>query len=440
MSAGRSAPARPLAARVLAEVEGGAWSDRLLQARAARLPDARERGFFHTLVLTTLRWQGALDARLAPHVKGGLGRLAPVVRAVLRAAAAEAFVLGHAVPIAVDAAVDAVRAAGVPWAAGLVNAVLRRALADDAPLDERLTLPAWLHERWAARHGAGTAALVAALNAPARAFVIARPDRGTRDELRARLAASGVATEPAARHPWGLHVVHGVLAGAPEFARGDVLAMDEAAALVGLLARPAGGGPVADLAAAPGGKTALLTQLTAAPLVALEFESMRARRLAAFVHERAARPERVAVVRGDARTPPLPRARFDTVLLDAPCTGTGTLRRRPEKRWRLVPEDVVQCAARQRAMLDAAADLVAPGGALVYSVCSLEPEEGRDLVAAFLARRPDFAAEDPAALLGAAAEGLVDGDPPLLSTRPDVGGMDGFVAARLVRRAARAGL
>ncbi len=440
MSAAPPAQPRPLAARVLAEVEDGAWSDRLLQARAARLDDARDRGLFHTLVLTTLRWQGALDARLAPHVTGGLARLAPVVRAVLREAAAEALVLGHVVPIAVDAAVDAVRAAGAPRAAGLVNAVLRRALADGAPLDAQLTLPEWLVARWSARYGAALDTLVAALNAPARAFAIARPDRGPRADLRARLAASGVATEPALRHPWGLHVVHGVIAAAPEFARGDVLLMDEAAALVGLLAQPTGDGPVADLAAAPGGKTALLAQLTGAPIVALEFDAARARRLAAFVRARAARPERVAVVRADARVPPLPGGRFDTVLLDAPCSGTGTLRRRPEKRWRLAPGDIDACAARQRAMLDAAADLVAPGGALVYSVCSLEPEEGRDLVAAFLAARPAFAAHDPAEILGPAAEGLVEGDPPLLEIRPDVGGMDGFVAARLVRRTVRAGL
>jgi 16S rRNA (cytosine967-C5)-methyltransferase len=142
------------------------------------------------------------------------------------------------------------------------------------------------------------------------------------------------------------------------------------------------------------------------------------------------------VLRGDALAPPLARAAFGIVLLDAPCSGTGTLRRRPDKRHRLAAGDIAACAARQAQMLEAAAPLVAPRGALVYSVCSLEPEEGEEQLRAFLARHPEFVATDPAGSLGAAAEGLVSGDPPALSTRPDLDGLDGFFAARLVRVAA----
>lgn len=432
---GTPQPARALAVRLLAEIEAGGWSDRLLQARERTLADPRDRGLLHTLVLGTLRWQGALDARLAPVVRGGLAGLEPVVRAALRAGAADGHVLGRPVPIAVDAAVEAVRTAGSARSAGLVNAVLRRALADRAPLDPRLTVPAWLLARWDAALGrAATDALLVAINTPARPFLVPLPGTGSRDDLARDLAADGVSTAPAAFHPEGLAVTSGAPQATEAFAAGRFVLLDEAAALVARLAAPAPDDrrPAADLAAAPGGKASLLAAAAPGGLVALELHGGRAARLAATLAGRAG-TGRAAVVRADAGVPPLAAGRFGTVLLDAPCSGTGTLRRRPDKRFRLQPADVAGCAARQERLLDAAAALVAPGGALVYSVCSLEPEEGAARVAAFLARHPGFVPEDPRPRLGPAAA-LVEGDPPLLRTVPGRADLDGFVAARMVRQ------
>jgi len=442
-AAPRSPLVRALAIGVLAAVEAGAWSDRLLAARERRLALPADRARLHALVYATLRWMGAVDARLGPLVRAGLGSLDPRVRAALRLGAAEIFVLGHPAPLAVDAAVHAVRLAGAAPATGLVNAVLRRLAVEGGVLDVTATMPAWLASRWSARYGEDVArALVEAANRPARPFAVARDDRpgtsgiaGARDALARDFAGEGVATEPASRHPAGLVVTRGAPQATDAFAAGRCVLLDEAAALVALLASAVDGRPVADLAAAPGGKAALIAQRSDGPVVALEAVPTRARRLAQSLALRAP-AGRTHVVHGDALAPPLARHAFGSVLLDAPCSGTGTLRRRPDKRFRLAPGDIAACAVRQARMLDAAAPLVGPGGALVYAVCSLEPEEGEARLRDFLTRHREFVPADPSEILGAAGEGLVSGDPPALVTRPDRDGLDGFFAARLVRAAA----
>ena len=131
---------------------------------------------------------------------------------------------------------------------------------------------------------------------------------------------------------------------------------------------------------------------------------------------------------------PAPMARpFDEVLVDAPCSGTGTLRRHPEIRWRLKPDELLVLGERQGQILNAAADLVRPGGRLVYSVCSIEPEEGEAVIAAFLAERPEFARADPRSGLGDAAKTKI-GDDLAVRTSPLDDGMDGFFAVLLTRR------
>ncbi len=428
---------RAEAIRVLAEVERGAWSDRLLQSRSRRFADARERRFLNVLVLATLRWQGALDRILAPFVHGGLARLRPEVRAALRLGVAQATVLGKQPAIAGDTTVSAMRALGGPRPAGLVNAVLRQVFSGEVPQpDPAATIPAWLHRRWVLRYGAErTERLVQAALRPARPFLVARPDRGGRERLAEALAREGVETRPARRHPWGLVVQKGAPQLTEAFARGDFLLVDEGAALVAALAMPTDGEAVADLAAAPGGKAAILAQGETAGIVALEIFPRRARNLAALLARRAP-AGKVAPIVADATRPPLPRERFGTVLLDAPCSGTGTFRRRPEKRHRVRPEDIPDCAERQARMLDAAAPLVAPGGVLVYAVCSLEEEEGIGQARAFLERHPGFVPVDPGAVLGSAADGLVaeEGGIPYLATRPEDEDTDGFVAVRFARR------
>ncbi|MDH3285471.1 MAG: RsmB/NOP family class I SAM-dependent RNA methyltransferase, partial [Acidobacteriota bacterium] len=411
-----------------------------LQSRERALKDARDRRFVHLLVLTTLRWRGALDRVLAPLVHGGLERLDPIVRAALRSGLAEATRLERPAGIAVSATVDAVRRATGRGAEGVVNAVLRRALAGGVPaLDERATMPEWLLARWSRSFGPERAdQLVSAANRAARPFLIARPDRGGRERLVGRLAAAGVTAVPSRLHPWGVEVREGAPQSTPCFTDGSCIAMDAAAALVAALAWPVDDRPIADLAAAPGGKSILIALAAKRPVVALELGSERASRLARTVRLRA--PEdRVGVVRADARRPPLPRSRFGLVLLDAPCSGTGTLRRRPDRRWRLEEGQIGRLVRLQDELLEAAAELVCPGGALVYSVCSLEPEEGTGRIAAFLGRYAEFRVEDPRPFLAAAARGLVDQESRVLATRPETDDVDGFVAARMVREPGRRG-
>lgn len=427
--------ARSAALRILARVEAGAWSDRILAARQRDLPEARERHFLQLLVLTTLRWQLAADARLAPHVRPGLRRIRPLARAALRMGLVDALVLARPAPIAVDATLEALRACGEPRAVGLVNAVLRRVLREDGEeLAARDSVPAWLWERWRREHGEqGAETLVAALNRPGRGFVYARPDRGGRDVAARRLAGEGVETEPSSRLACGLVITGGSLASTTAFREGDVVPLNEASALVAALARAGVDGPAADLAAAPGGKGACLCQRSD-HVVLMERDPGRVRLLAGNLSRWA--PAGVSrVVHSDASRPPLAGGEFAVVLVDAPCSGTGTLRRRPEIRHRLEPGAIAGCARVQGEILEAAAELPRPGGVLVYAVCSLEPEEGPARVRAFLERHPGFEATDPAAVLGDACRDLVtSGDPPMLRSRPESGGQDGFFAARLVRR------
>lgn len=211
---------------------------------------------------------------------------------------------------------------------------------------------------------------------------------------------------------------------------------DEASQLVPLLLAPFSG-RIADLCAAPGGKSLAIAcrMEPGATLLAADRHPGRAARLARRLGDVGGPGDRRIEVRvADAAEPPpdAERARFDRVLVDAPCSGTGTLRRRPEIRDRLQPDDPARLAAGQRRILEAAADRVRPGGVLVYAVCSLEPEEGADVVAGFLAARPDFLAADAAALLPAEARPLVRGG--FLAPTPADGDLDGFFAARLERR------
>jgi 16S rRNA (cytosine967-C5)-methyltransferase len=334
----------------------------------------------------------------------------------------------------VDAVLDALRAVDGPAAVGLVNAVLRRALAGAPGRPPALaSLPPWLRARWSDSLGAAAAERLAeAFNRPGRPFVVARRDRGGREQLAAALAKEGVRTEPSRLHPDGLIVVEGAPQATECFRRGDLIAVNEASALVARLARPEDGGLVADLAAAPGGKAACLSQ-DATRLVAVDRHAGRARLLARQLARRAPEGKSWAV-RSDAARPPVALGRVSAVLVDAPCSGTGTLRRRPEIRNRLDPEAIRSCAAEQARILEAATSLPRSGGALTYAVCSLEPEEGIEQVARLLARHPELRPVDPVELLGSGCAGWVEGDPPVLRSRPETGDHDGFVAARMVRR------
>ncbi|MEW6338675.1 MAG: transcription antitermination factor NusB [Acidobacteriota bacterium] len=347
-------------------------------AHAARLlGDASP--FERELVLGALRWQGTLDALLAPHLRDALSALDPEVRAVLRAGLYEASRLDTPVPVAVAEAVRVAKEL-VPRASGLVNAVLRRAASSPwpDPDDERLPLalrfshPEWLVRRWTASLGAAAArAAVSAGQHPAPLTLYARVGAVLPPE-------TGVCRlEP---HPWveGVAVVRaGAEAAIAALRRGSTYAIDPAAVAVARLLPAAA--VVADLAAAPGGKSLVLASERAGTwLVSCDRHFGRASMMVRTLGLAARRP---AVVVADGSRPALRRGAVGAVLLDAPCSGTGTLRRHPEIRWRLRPDDLPRLAAIQRDLASAAAALLAPGGHLLYSTCSLEPEENEEVIA-----------------------------------------------------------
>ena len=399
---------RALAVEVLLRVERDrAFAAPLLAAKEGGLPP-RDRALLRTLVRAVLRNRALLDHVLSRHLSRPLETLDADVRAGLRVGAAQLLLLGRIPPhAAVGETVEAVRVRS-PRAAGLVNAVLRKVASEGKPPRVELSAgagplarlaletshPEWLVARWVA--DLGREAAEAALrddDADAPVDVLLDPRGEDAGALLARLHADGLEGELSPWAPLAATLSSAAAGSHPAIASGRLAVVDVAAQAMCELVEPAD--VVVDLAAAPGGKTrTLLARGIARRVVALERNPMRAARLAAAAGA-AGRREQVLVVRADSSRPPLPRGAFRSVLLDAPCSGTGTLRKNPEIRWRLSPADLAPLAAAQRALLRSALDICAPGGSVVYVTCSLEPEENEEVVAAVLRGRDDAGATRP---------------------------------------------
>jgi 16S rRNA (cytosine967-C5)-methyltransferase len=422
---------RRIALQVLLDVEGPGptLADRLAADDADAL-DPRDRAFLHELVLGTLRLRGAIDAALGPLVATGLDRLDPPVRAALRLGAHQ--ILNLRVPdrAAVSEAVESVRPLA-PRATGLVNAVLRRLAREGAPpepdpaaeplawLTRTGSLPRWLAERWLERLGprAAVARARAFLAEPPAVFRV-NPRHPDADQ---RIRAAGLDPEPlTVPGAWRAR------AGRPAdlAAEGVIHLQDQGSQLVAHLA--AVPGRFLDACAAPGGKALLVAdQLgTDVRVVAGERSLPRLRTLESLRARWGA--ENVHAVGADALRPPFTEP-FDAVLLDAPCSGLGTIGRHPDIRWRCGPAEPERQARRQRLLLESLAPLVKPGGRLVYATCSSEPEENERVVASFLAAHAAFRALP----LPGWAQPFADG--PFARTLPEVHGGDAFFAAVLVR-------
>lgn len=431
----RATPARHAALAVLRRVAGGDLADRAFDAETRHLPP-RERAWVHELAYGTLRLRGRLDLLLAARVRGGLQRLEPVVLDVLRLGAYQLLEMGSVPPYAaVSQAVELAREAGAARAAGLVNGVLqalRRAGAPQPPHGDALQVlsgwgshPAWLVERWLARWGEPeTTALVEANNRRPELYL--RPLGVEAEDALRRLHEAGIAAEPMPHFPDSLRLPPPTGA-AEALAAVPAVVQDPAAAAVVRYAAVPPGAPVLDVCAAPGGKALGLAE-RAGYVAAADLSLRRLQR----VRENAQRLEmagRLGLVVADARQPPFRPAA--ALLLDAPCTGTGTLRRHPDGRWRVQPADLQALVALQREILGASAGCVQPGGLLVYATCSLEAEENEAQVDDFLERHPEFRLEPSPADIDAS---LLD-EQGRLSVLPQRAGVDGAFAARL-RRAA----
>lgn len=429
---------RVIAADVLGDLRRGELLDVALDKRAGAL-DARDRRWTQELLWGMLRRRAWLDAVLEQRVRGGLAKHDPDVIDLLRLGAFQLVGMDR-VPAyaAIGQTVELTKLRHGQGASGLVNAVLRRldrerdALAVAVPSDpvDALALeqshPRWLVARWIARWGAEeTARLLAANNTPAP--VIVRPYGIVREQLEAALEEAGVTVREAPLVDDSLVLGGGIaITELGAYRRGQFFVQDPAATLVTRYADVPAGSAVADLCAAPGGKALELAR-TASLVVALDRSEHRLRRLAA--NARRVEAHNVVPVAGDARHPAVQP--LDAVLVDAPCTGTGTFRRHPDARWRLKVSDLAVMAALQRSILDAAASVVRPGGLLVYSTCSLEPEENDAQVEAFLTAHPEFTLEPPAP--GVVPDAVLDAG--RLRVLPQRHGTDGAFAARL-RRAA----
>ncbi|HXG73130.1 MAG TPA: 16S rRNA (cytosine(967)-C(5))-methyltransferase RsmB, partial [Gemmatimonadaceae bacterium] len=321
-------------------------------------------------------------------------------------------------------------------ASKLVNAVLRRtdrereelnaALPDDAAeaLALRYSHPQWLVARWMERWGADETERLLTIN-NSEAPLAVRPFGIVREQLEAMLEEAGVhvAEAPLARN--SIVISGGItLTELGAFKKGLFFVQDPAATLVTDYACVPTGATVADLCAAPGGK-ALELGRSAGIVMASDRSATRLQKVTD--NKRRLDAENIFVVAADARAPAIRSA--DAVLLDVPCTGTGTFRRHPDARWRLKISDIAVSTALQKSILKGAARIVAPGGLLVYSTCSLEPEENDEQVDRFLAANPDFALEAPPE--GAVPAEVLDGG--RLRVLPQRHGTDGAFAARLRR-------
>jgi 16S rRNA (cytosine967-C5)-methyltransferase len=371
-------------------------------------------------------------------VKGGLGRIDAGLVDLLRLGAHQLLFMGS-VPAyaAIGQTVELAKRRHGVGASKLVNAVLRQLDRDrdalslpvsDDPVDAlalEQSHPVWLVARWSARWGLEeTRRLLSANNSEAP--LVARPVHVVREQLEASLEAAGVHVEdaPLVRDSLVLAGPIASLSDLAAFKKGQFHLQDPASTLVTMYAAPPVGSVVFDVCAAPGGKSVELSR-TASAVFASDLSFTRLRR----VRENIERLETTNVFAfvADARRPSAGEA--DLVLLDAPCTGTGTFRRHPDSRWRLKPSDLAVLSATQRELLRAASKAVRIGGHLVYSTCSIEPEENDAAVESFLRENPAWHLDPPPA--GSVPETTLDGG--YLRVLPQVHGTDGAFAARLRR-------
>jgi 16S rRNA (cytosine967-C5)-methyltransferase len=385
------------------------------------------------LAAGVLRQRSSLDAQLAPLVPRGWTSVAPDLQDILRLGAYQLTALqrvpAHA---AVDTSVSLAKASGGPRAAGFVNAVLRRltrsetrvergGVRDATVLAGEYSHPLWLVRRWLEQFGTGgTEDLLRWNNTRPRLAI--QPARADLESLRIRLQASGVAVETAP-YDAGLIVGSSQPKRLPGYSDGQFVVQNPAQSLLARFADLPAGVTVYDACAAPGGKTVALGR-SARMVVAGEVSPSRARRLQENLARAGSGREHVIVA--DGRRPPV--RPMQAVVTDVPCLGTGTFARHPDARWRVTPEALESLVRLQAELLDRSAAVVAPGGLLVYSTCSLEPEENQSQVERFLHVHSEFRREATGAVL-----------PDLLSPEGDLMVLphrhrtDGSYAARLRR-------
>jgi 16S rRNA (cytosine967-C5)-methyltransferase len=435
-TAGGVTAARAVAAEICVDLRRGEFLDQSFERRIGPL-DARDRRWTRELVYGMLRTRASIDTVLSDRVRGGLARLDPDVIDLLRLGVYQLLNMGS-VPAyaAIAQTVELAKRRHGIGASKLVNAVLRRTdrerdqLITAAPSDtvDALALkyshPRWLIARWIDLWGEQDTERLLTLN-NADAPIAIRPYGIVREQLEAMMEAAGVhvADAPYARD--SIAISGGTtFTELGAFKKGLFFVQDPAATLVTEYAAVPTGATVADLCAAPGGKALELSR-TAGTVVASDKSFGRLQRLLA--NQRRLESVNLLPFVGDARNPAI--RPVDAVLIDVPCTGTGTFRRHPDARWRIKVSDIAVMSALQKLILRAAAKTVKPGGLLIYSTCSLEPEENDAQIDSFLSENLNWILEPPPE--GSVPPELLDGG--RLRVLPHRHGTDGAFAARLRR-------
>ena len=438
VSTGGVTASRAVAAEICVDLRRGEFLDQSFDRRIAPL-DARDRRWTRELVYGMLRHRSWIDTVLSDRVRGGLARLDPDVIDLLRLGVYQLTNMGS-VPAyaAIAQTVELAKRRHGLGASKLVNAVLRRTDREREGLGQtagtssdtvdalalKYSHPRWLVARWVERWGEQDTERLLTVN-NAEAPIVLRPYGIVREQLEAMLEGAGVHVGDAPYLRESIAVSGGItLTELGAFKKGLFFVQDPAATLVTEYASIPQGGTVADLCAAPGGKSLELSR-TAGTVLASDKSFGRLQRLLA--NQRRLEATNLYPFVGDARHPAI--SPVDAVLIDVPCTGTGTFRRHPDARWRLKVSDFAVMSALQKTVIRAAEKVVKPGGLLIYSTCSLEPEENDEQVDSFLAENVNWILEPPPE--GSVAPELLDGG--RLRVLPQRHGTDGAFAARLRR-------
>ena len=415
------------------------------------LPDPRDRALCGELVNGVVRHIYYLDYVISRFSEEPLEKMDPQVRNLLRLSAYQLLFTRIPERAAVAEAVKLLKRGRGRWIVSFVNAVLRKIAANRrkppeppremnlvAYLSVRYSYPEWLVERWLARFGEEeTERLLSAGNEKPPLVVRANTLRVTKDQLLLYLKSEIPGAEPTRYSPEGivLHGFRGHITHLRAFRVGWLQVQDEASQLVSYLVAPRPGERILDACAGVGGKTTHLAQLlrNTGRLYAYDLYEWRLKRL----RENA---ERLGITNVEIVTADVTEAVkalggnfFDRILIDAPCTGTGVIRRHPDIKWARKPEDLAKVPEKQLGLLESLSVTLKKGGVLVYATCSLEPEENEGVVRNFLARHPEFEIEDARKVLPEAARSLVD-EEGFLRTYPHRHGLDGFFGVRLRKR------
>jgi 16S rRNA (cytosine967-C5)-methyltransferase len=434
--------ARAAAFKILVRIEStDAYASELLHSATFAKLSPADHGLLTELVMGVLRWRTVIDTRIAEHAAQAPAKLDLEVLTALRLGAYQLLFLDRVPPhAAVNESVELIKQARKRSAAGIVNAVLRRIAsahpravsprnyAGGLPSYAGLSHPQWLVERWVENYGLSLAHEICAYDqaTPKTAIRVEAP--AVLDELERQ----GIQLTPGSLLAKAFVVEAGDITATEAFRECRLFIQDEASQLVALLVGK--GSSILDCCAAPGGKTRILAeQNPGSTVIAMELHPHRA-----LLVKKLVRAVEVRVIAADARQIPLAK-KFDRVLVDAPCSGTGTLARNPEIKWRLKREDIARMQSYQLEIVQAAIEVAAPGGRIVYSTCSLEPEENRAVVERAFTANGSFRVLDcrdeleRLKLSGELAPGDLDSlvSGPYLRTLPGVHPCDGFFAAIL---------